>query len=127
MLPLRMGSGKAALGFVLLLAALDSISMGIIFPVLPELVGELAGGGAPHTSRIFGLLAAAWALANFLAAPILGILSDRFGRRPIILISAFGLAVDLAIMAIAPNLFWLFIGRLLSGITAASSAAIAAY
>jgi DHA1 family tetracycline resistance protein-like MFS transporter len=120
-------NGKAAMGFILLLALLDALSMGLIFPILPQLVINLSGGDTPHASRIFGLLAAAWAVMNFLAAPLLGTLSDRFGRRPVILISAFGLAVDLVIMALAPTLVWLFVGRLLSGVTAASYATISAY
>ncbi|MDT9599719.1 TCR/Tet family MFS transporter [Sphingosinicella rhizophila] len=121
------GTGKAAMGFILLLALLDAVSMGLIYPILPQLVIDLSGGDTPHASRIFGLLAAAWAVMNFVAAPILGTLSDRFGRRPVILISAFGLAIDLVIMALAQNLAWLFIGRLLSGVTAASYATISAY
>lgn len=121
------GKGKAAFSFILLIVLLDAVSMGIIFPILPQLVTELSGGDTAYASRMFGWMAAAWAVMNFLAAPILGGLSDRFGRRPVILISAFGLAVDLVIMALAPTLAWLFVGRLLSGVTAASQSTAAAY
>ncbi len=124
---IQRGKGKAAFSFILLIVLLDALSMGLVFPVLPQLVIALGGGDAAHGSRMFGWMAAAWSVMHFLAAPILGGLSDRFGRRPVILISAFGLAVDLVIMALAPTLAWLFVGRLLSGVTAASQSTATAY
>ena len=120
----RRTPNKAAFGFILVSVLLDALSFGLVYPVLPRLVLELSGGNTADSSRIFGLIAGAWALMNFLAAPVLGVLSDRFGRRPVILISLFGLSLDLAIMALASNVGWLFVGRALSGVTAAKAAGI---
>lgn len=87
----------------------------------------LSGGDMVGAARVFGLMAGAWASMNFIASPILGALSDRYGRRRVILISAFGFSLDLLIMALAPTITWLFIGRAVSGLTAASYSAAAAY
>lgn len=118
---------QAAFGFILASVLLDSLSLGLIFPVLPALVKTLAHGDAAAAARAFGWIAGGWSLMNFFGAPILGALSDRFGRRPVILISIFGFVLDLGIMALAPSLAWLFVGRLLSGLTAASAASSFAY
>lgn len=122
------GAGrKAAFGFILANVFLEALAFGLIFPVLPRLVLELEGGDTASASRAFGVVAGVWALANFFAAPVLGALSDRFGRRPVILISAFGFAADLAVMAVAPSVAWLVAGRIVSGLTAGSYSAMSAY
>lgn len=117
---------RAGLGFIAVTICLDVVSHTIVFPVLPKLVEELSGD-AQGAARWIGLLLAAWSVAQFFAAPVIGMLSDRFGRRPVILISAFGLALDLAIMAMAPSLAWLLFGRALCGLTAGAQAAAMAY
>lgn len=121
------GRRKAALGFIAITVAVDVMSFGIAFPVLPRLAQEMLGGDAAGAARAVGLLAAGWAIAQFIAAPILGVLSDRFGRRPVILISLFGLSLDFLIMALAPTIAWLFVGRILAGFTAGSHTAASAY
>ena len=118
---------RAALGFILATVFLDAMSFGLIFPVLPRLVLELSDGDTANAARVVGLIGAVWALTNFVGAPVLGALSDRFGRRPVILISTFGFALDLLFMGFAPTLAWLFVGRALSGLTAASYSAASAY
>jgi DHA1 family tetracycline resistance protein-like MFS transporter len=118
---------QPAFGFILAIVFLDALSFGLIFPVLPKLVLSLASGDTGYAARAFGLMAAAWSLMNFVGSPVLGALSDRFGRRPVILISAFGLAFDFLVMALAPSLAWLFVGRILSGLTSATYAAAAAF
>jgi len=118
---------RAGLGFIAVTICLDVVSHSIVYPVLPKLVEQLLGGDLPAAARWVGLLVAAWSVAQFFAAPVIGMLSDRFGRRPVILISVFGLSIDLVIMALAPNLAWLLIGRLLCGLTAGSYAAAMAY
>lgn len=122
-----MPTRKAALGFILANVFLDSLSFGLIFPILPKLILTLSGGDVASAARVFGLMAGSWALMNFIASPVLGALSDRYGRRPVILISAFGFSLDLMVMALAPTVAWLFVGRLVSGLTAASYSAAAAY
>ncbi|WP_242632239.1 TCR/Tet family MFS transporter [Rubripirellula amarantea] len=134
---------KAAMAFILLTLFIDILGIGIVIPVLPELVKELVGedpigvvdaaaelGPASQSAqesqsfsraaRYVGVIGATYALMQFLFAPILGALSDRFGRRPILLISMFGLGVDFLIQGFAPNIWWLFAGRTLAGIMGAS-------
>lgn len=118
---------KAALGFIFVVALLDVISLGIMIPVLPNLIKEFAGGDTASASVWNVLFATTWGLMQFLCSPVLGMLSDRFGRRPVILTSIFGLGVDFLFMAFAPTLFWLFVGRVLNGITAASFSTAGAY
>lgn len=120
-------SRSPAFGFILASVFLDALSFGLIFPILPRLILGLAGHDAAHAARLYGLMAAAWSLMNFVASPVLGALSDRFGRRPVLLISTFGLSVDFLVMALAPNVGWLFAGRAMSGLTAASFSAASAY
>jgi DHA1 family tetracycline resistance protein-like MFS transporter len=120
-------SRPPAFGFILASVFLDALSFGLIIPILPRLIQELAGHDTGAAARIFGVMTAVWALMNFIASPILGALSDRFGRRPVILISTFGLAADFLVMALAPNVAWLFAGRAMSGLTAASYSAASAY
>jgi len=117
---------QPALGFILVTAALDVMAFGIVIPVLPKLVVEFTGSSA-DAGFWNGLMVALWAGAQFLFSPVLGSLSDRFGRRPVILISAAGLALDFALMALAPDLWWLALGRILGGITSSSFTTTFAY
>ena len=103
------------------------LALGIVIPVLPKLVLDFVGGDAVRGADYLGLFGTAWALMQFLFSPIHGALSDRFGRRPIILLSNFGLGLDYILMALAPSLAWLFVGRIISGITAASISTAYAY
>lgn len=130
--PLNSGSRaaaprSAALVFIFITVVLDTIAFGIIIPVLPKLVEQFAGGDTAHAAEVYGLFGVAWGLAHFLAAPVHGALSDRFGRRPLILLSCVGLGLDYVLMALAPSLVWLFLGRVLSGMTAASFTVAGAY
>ena len=118
---------RAAVGFILVTVLLDVLSGGIIIPSLAPLIQDMEGGDAAAAGAYMGVFAMTWAFAQFVASPVLGSLSDRFGRRPVILISLFGLAFDYVLMALAPSLGWLFIGRVISGLTAASFATASAY
>jgi DHA1 family tetracycline resistance protein-like MFS transporter len=118
---------RAALAFILVTVGLDVIALGIVIPVLPKLVESMAGGDTARAAELFGLFGTAWALMQLVASPVLGALSDRFGRRPVLLLSTLGLGLDYILMAVAPSLAWLFIGRLLSGITAATFSTANAY
>lgn len=117
---------NAALVFILVTALLDVMSMGIIIPVLPQLIENLSGSIAA-AGLWNGLFIALWAGMQFLCSPVIGSLSDRFGRRPVILMSVFGLALDYVLMALAPNLWWLALGRILAGITSSSFTSTFAY
>jgi DHA1 family tetracycline resistance protein-like MFS transporter len=99
---------------------LDMLALGTIVPVLPKLVVTFLNGDTAAAAEIYGVFGTAWALMQFLCSPLLGALSDRFGRRPVVLISNLGLGLDYIVMALAPSLWWLFVGRVVSGITAAS-------
>ncbi len=117
---------KAAIAFILVTAALDIVAMGIIIPVLPSLIEEFVGSNA-RAGAINGALVALWALMQFFASPVIGSLSDRYGRRPVILLSTIGLAMDYVMMALAPNLWWLVVGRAVAGITSSSFTTVFAY
>ena len=117
----------AALTFIFVTVALDMLAIGIIVPVLPRLVVNFLGGDTARAAKVFGVFGTVWAAMQFVFAPVLGALSDRFGRRPVILLSNFGLGLDYILMALAPNLGWLFVGRVVSGITAASVPTASAY
>ena len=117
----------AGASFIFVTMLFDWLVVGILTPVLPKLIVDFTNGHVDRASAISGGFATAFALVQFFASPILGLLSDRFGRRPIILLSSLGSAVDCTILALAPNLWWLFVGRLLSGGTAASATSSAAY
>jgi DHA1 family tetracycline resistance protein-like MFS transporter len=117
----------AALVFIFITVVVDVLALGIIIPVLPKLVEGFLGGDTAQAAKIFGLFGTVWALMQFIFSPVLGALSDRFGRRPVILISCFGLGLDYIFMALAPTLWWLFAGRVISGITAASYPTAGAY
>ena len=118
---------RPAFAFVFITVLLDMLAIGIIVPVLPKLVLDFVGGDAVRGADYLGLFGTAWALMQFLFSPVHGALSDRFGRRPLILMSNFGLGVDYILMALAPSLAWLFVGRVVSGITAASISTAYAY
>jgi MFS transporter, DHA1 family, tetracycline resistance protein len=125
--PTTHGPRRAAFAFVFVTVMLDMFAIGIIIPVLPRLVEDFMGGDTARAATIYGIFGTAWALMQFLFMPVLGSLSDRVGRRPIILLSNFGLGLDYVLMALAPNLRWLFVGRVISGITAASVSTAGAY
>jgi DHA1 family tetracycline resistance protein-like MFS transporter len=118
---------RAALAFIFVTVLLDMLAIGVMIPVLPKLVEAFKGGDTASAAQVFGLFGTAWALMQFIFSPVQGALSDRFGRRPVILLSNLGLGLDYVLMALAPNLGWLFVGRLVSGITAASISTSFAY
>ena len=122
-----MQNRKAAMPFILITVLLDMIGIGLIIPVLPKLVTTMSGGNISKGSYVFGWFVASYALMQFVFSPILGKLSDAVGRRPIILTSLFGAGLDYLLMAFAPNLKWLFVGRVISGITGANISAANAY
>jgi DHA1 family tetracycline resistance protein-like MFS transporter len=109
-----------AVPFVLLTILIDTIGLGIVIPVLPQLVMELTGQGLSAAARWGGWLGFVYALMQFLCAPIIGNLSDRFGRRPVLLLSLSAFGLDYLIMGLSPTIWWLFLGRLVAGITGAS-------
>jgi MFS transporter, DHA1 family, tetracycline resistance protein len=118
---------QAALSFVFVMVVLDIMAIGIIIPVLPKLLESMAGGDTAQAATIFGLFATAWGLMQLVFSPVLGALSDRYGRRPVLLLSTLGLGLDYILMAVAPTLAWLFVGRVISGITAATFSTANAY
>lgn len=144
---LKSGSPRrAAISFIFITVVLDVLSLGVIIPVLPKLIQDFVGSSTPvaqafagegvailaernqdQAAPIYGWFVTAWAMMQFIFAPILGAVSDRFGRRPVLLLSCLGLGLDYILMALAPNLWWLFVGRVISGITAASFSTAAAY
>jgi DHA1 family tetracycline resistance protein-like MFS transporter len=122
-----MKARKAAVVFIFITVMLDMLALGLIAPVLPKLVLNFLGGDAPGAAKMFGIFNSVFALMQFFFSPVLGVLSDRFGRRPVILLSNLGLGLDYVVMALAPTLGWLFLGRVISGITAASISTGTAY
>ncbi len=116
-----------AVALIFVTVLLDMLALGIVIPVLPKLIESFVAGDTARASEIVGLFGTVWALMQFVFSPVQGALSDRFGRRPVILISNFGLGLDYIVMALAPNLVWLFAGRVVSGICAASVSAAYAY
>lgn len=121
------GTGRAAFAFILVMVAFDFLAFGIIVPVLPDLIRQFEGGDFARASAITGYFGFAWNAMQFIFSPILGSWSDRFGRRPVMLISCFGLGIDYIFMALAPSLAWLFVGRIISGITASNISTAFAY
>ena len=115
------------MAFILVTIFIDVLGIGIIIPILPELVKDFVGGSTASAGRWFGIIAATYAATQFFFAPVLGSLSDRFGRRPIILISLFGFGVDYVIQGMAPSIGWLFVGRVIAGIMGASFTTANAY
>jgi len=118
---------KAAAPFILVTVFLDMLCIGIIIPVLPQLIMSFLGGSVSQAGLWTGVFGCAWGLAQFVFSPIQGGLSDHFGRRPVVLASNLGTGVDLMFMAMAPSLWWLLVGRIISGMTAASISTAYAY
>lgn len=121
------GARAPAVGFVLVTLTLAIMGMGLLIPVLPKLVVELRGGDFSDGAHAYGWLVSSYALMQFIGSPILGALSDRFGRRRIILIATAGSAIDYVIMALAPTLGWLFLARIVAGFTGGVMATANAY
>lgn len=118
---------RAAFVFIFITVALDMLALGVIVPVLPRLVVDFLGGDESQAAHWVGLFGTIFAASQFVFMPIWGALSDAVGRRPIVLISNFGTATDYVVMALAPNLWWLMLGRMVSGITSASVSTAFAY
>ncbi|MDQ1450845.1 MAG: transporter, family, tetracycline resistance protein, partial [Acidobacteriaceae bacterium] len=118
---------RAAAAFIFVTITLDMLAMGMIAPVLPQLITSFMGNNTASGAEMFGIFGTVWAVMQFGFSPLLGSLSDRFGRRPVVLLSNFGLGVDYLVMAMAPTLAWLFVGRVVSGITSASIPTAMAY
>lgn len=118
---------KAAIGFIFITLLIDITGWGIILPVVPKLIGELIHSDLSEAAKYGGWLGFAYAITQFMFAPIIGNLSDQYGRRSIILISLFGFAIDYILLALAPSIAWLFFGRIIAGITGASISTASAY
>ncbi len=119
---------KAAIGFIFITLLIDVTGFGIIIPVMPKLIQELLGiSDVSIASQYGGWLTFAYAFMQFIFAPILGNLSDKYGRRPVLLFSLFGFGIDYIFLAFAPSIVWLFVGRLIAGITGASFTTASAY
>ncbi|CAL1518238.1 TCR/Tet family MFS transporter [Chitinophaga sp. MM2321] len=118
---------SAALGFIFITLLIDVIGFGIIIPVMPKLIEQLTGEGLSGASRYAGWLTFAYAITQFILSPVVGALSDRYGRRPVLLCSLMGFCLDYIFLAIAPNIALLFVGRIIAGITGASMSTATAY
>src|ERR1700754_3330092 len=116
MISLRMKmNSRRALAFIFCTVSLDVLALGLIIPVLPTLILDFMGGDTAGAAWAIGVFSTVWGLMQFICSPLLGAMSDRYGRRPIILISCLGLGLDYAFMAVAPSLTLLFVGRVISG------------
>ena len=120
-------SHSKALGFIVVVVLIDAISFGIILPVMPSLIMSLSDVGLFEAARIGGYLMFTYAVMQFFAAPILGNLGDRFGRRPILLFSLTALGLDYLLMGIAPSLVWLFLARMVAGVASSTFSIAYAY
>lgn len=118
---------KAAMSFIFITLLIDVTGLGIIIPVFPQLIGELTGADISHISQWGGWLTVVYAVMQFLCAPIIGNLSDQYGRRPVLLASLIGFGIDYLFMAIVPTIGWLFVSRILAGLTGASITTASAY
>ncbi len=118
---------QAAMGFIFITMLLDVIGWGIIIPVIPTLIEQLIDGDISEAAKIGGWLTFAYAIVQFICAPLIGNLSDKYGRRPIILVSLFAFSLDYILLAFAPTITWLFIGRIIAGVTGASITTASAY
>ena len=120
-------SKKAAIGFIFLTLLIDVTGLGLIIPVMPKLIESLTHGSISDASKWGGWLTFAYAIMQFLCAPIMGNLSDQYGRRPVLLFSLLGFGIDYLFLSFAPTLAWLFVGRIIAGITGASFTTASAY
>ncbi|MBV8147865.1 MAG: MFS transporter, partial [Candidatus Eremiobacteraeota bacterium] len=120
-------TSRGTMLFIFITVAIDMVAIGIIVPVLPRLIVHFLHGNLSHAAEITGIFGTVWAAMQFFCSPLLGMLSDRVGRRPVILVSCAATAIDFAIMALAPNLWWLFVGRVLSGMATANLTTAYAY
>lgn len=118
---------QAAIGFIFITILIDVTGWGIIIPVIPKLIKELINGDISEAAKYGGWLTFAYAITQFIFGPIIGSLSDKFGRRPIILISLFAFSMDYLLLAFAPTITWLFVGRVIAGLTGASITTASAY
>jgi len=118
---------RATVAFIFVTILIDVLAMGLVIPILPPLVKSFVGGDTAHAAEWIGIFGTAWSAMQFICSPILGSLSDHFGRRPVILAANFGLGLDFILMALAPSIPWLFAGRIISGITGASFTTAWAY
>jgi DHA1 family tetracycline resistance protein-like MFS transporter len=117
---------RSTIVFIIVVVMIDTVGFGLIFPVLPQLITQLLHADISTAAKYGGWLAFAYAVMQFIFAPVLGNLSDQYGRRPVILSSLLGFGLDCALLAFAPNIAWLFIGRTIAGITGASYSAASA-
>ena len=124
---MKQNKNQAALGFIFITMLIDVIGWGIIIPVIPGLIEELIQGDISEAAKVGGWITFAYAITQFVFAPLIGNLSDQYGRRPIILISLLGFTLDYILLALAPSITWLFIGRIIAGITGASITTASAY
>src|SRR4030081_2949626 len=122
-----MRNRQASVVFVLITLFIDILGMGLVIPILPRLVQSMLGGAISDASFVFGLLVAIYSVMQFFCAPILGALSDRFGRRPVILLALAGLGFDYVLLSIAPTIWWLVLGRIVAGIFGATFTPAGAY
>src|SRR4051794_4017415 len=128
MLNLMQKSRQASVVFILITLFVDMLGAGLVMPIIPKLVEQLLGTGAvAEASFVYGLLVAIYAVMQFCAAPLLGALSDRFGRRPVILLALVGLGFDYILLSIAPSIGWLVLGRIVAGLFGATYTSASAY
>jgi DHA1 family tetracycline resistance protein-like MFS transporter len=118
---------RAAFVFIFITILFDMMALGLIIPILPKLIASFVNDDAASAAEVLGVFGTVWALMQLLFSPLLGMMSDRFGRRPVVLLSNLGLGLDYILMALAPSLAWLFVGRVISGITSASFSTAMAY
>ena len=118
---------QAAIGFIFITMLLDITGWGIIIPVIPKLIQELIHGDISEAAKYGGWLTFSYAIMQFICAPLIGNLSDKYGRRPVLLISLFAFSLDYLLLAFSPTIIWLFVGRIIAGITGASITTASAY
>src|ERR1700682_5885458 len=118
---------QASVVFVLITLFIDILGMGLVIPILPRLVQSMLGGAISDASFVYGLLVSIYAVMQFFCAPVLGALSDRFGRRPIILLALLGLGFDYVLLSVAPDIWWLVLGRVVAGVFGATMTPAGAY
>jgi DHA1 family tetracycline resistance protein-like MFS transporter len=124
---MKQNKKQAAIGFIFITMLIDITGWGIIIPVIPKLISELINGDVSEAAKYGGWLTFAFAITQFVFAPLIGNLSDKFGRRPIILLSLFAFSLDYLLLAFAPTITWLFIGRIIAGVSGASITTASAY